>query len=94
MPASYRSALIIIQSILEQLIRTGSEGIVKSQIYGNIGLKTTIGEKYLDQMLKAQYITIEEEIWGVERIRQKVHITPLGRQRFEWFIKLNRELKI
>ena len=49
MPSStkkYRSALIIIQSILEQIIKAGmDEGIVKSRIYKSIGLKTIIGEK-------------------------------------------------
>jgi predicted transcriptional regulator len=90
----YRSALMIIQSILEELMRNGAEGTVKTQIYNDLGLKTSIGEKYLEQLIKANYITITEEVWGKERSRQRVQITQLGRQRFEWFIKLNRELQI
>jgi len=93
-PRAYRSSLLIIQSILELLIRAGREGIVKTQIYADLGLKTAVGEKYIDQVEKAQYITVTEEIWGKERTRQRVLITALGRQRFEWFIKLSKELSI
>jgi predicted transcriptional regulator len=90
----YRSSLMIIQSILEDLLRAGVEGVIKTQIYSDLGLKTAVGEKYLDQLVKADYITINEEIWGKERTRQRVNITPLGRQRFEWFIKLSKELNV
>ena len=96
MPSStkkYRSALIIIQSILEQLIKAENEdGIVKSKIYKNLGLKTIIGEKYLEQLISARYITINEEKWGKERIRHKVYITNRGLRRFQWFMKLSTEL--
>ena len=98
MPSStkkYRSALIIIQSILEQIIKAGmDEGIVKSRIYKSIGLKTIIGEKYLEQLITARYITVNEEIWGKERIRQKVYITKRGLHRFQWFMKLSSELEM
>ena len=90
----YRSSLLIIHSILELLLRAGEDGLVKTQIYADLGLKTGVGEKYLDQLVSAEYITINEEVWGKERTRQRVNITPLGRQRFEWFIKLTKELKI
>ena len=96
MPSStkkYRSALIIIQSILEQLIKAGNEdGIVKSKIYKNLGLKTIIGEKYLEQLISARYITLNEEKWGKERTRQKIYITNRGLRRFQWFMKLSTEL--
>lgn len=96
MPSStkkYRSALIIIQSILEQLIKAGmDEGIVKSRIYKSVGLKTIIGEKYLEQLVTARYITVNEEIWGKERTRHKVYITKRGLHRFQWFMKLSSEL--
>ena len=98
MPSStkkYRSALIIIQSILEQLIKAGNEeGIVKSKIYKSIGLKTIIGEKYLEQLLTAGYVSITEEKWGKERTRQKVCISKRGLRRFQWFMKLSSELDI
>ena len=98
MPSStkkYRSALIIIQSILEQLIKAGmDEGIVKSRIYKSVGLKTIIGEKYLEQLITAHYITVNEEKWGKERTRQKVYITKRGLHRFQWFMKLSSELEM
>ena len=98
MPSStkkYRSALIIIQSILEQLIKAGiDEGIVKSKIYKSIGLKTIIGDKYLEQLITAGYVSIKEEKWGKERIRQKVCINKRGLHRFQWFMKLSSELDI
>ena len=96
MPSStkkYRSALIIIQSILEILIKE-NEGIVKSRIYKSIGLKTIIGDKYLEQLIVARYVTLNEEKWGKERIRQKVYITKRGLHRFQWFMKLSSELDI
>jgi len=65
MPSStkkYRSALIIIQSILEILIKE-KEGIVKSSIYKSIGLKTIIGDKYLEQLITAGCVSIKEEKW-------------------------------
>ena len=71
----YRSALIIIQSILEQLIKVGmDEGIVKSRIYKSVGLKTIIGDKYLEQLIVARYVTLNEEKWGKERIFSEYHI--------------------
>ncbi len=98
MPSStkkYRSALIIIQSILEQLIKAGTnEGIVKSRIYKSIGLKAIIGDKYLEQLMSARYISVNEEKWGKERTRQKVFITNRGLRRFQWFMKLSSELDI
>ena len=90
----YRSALLIIQSILEEIIKVGQEGVVKSQIYKNLGLKTAVGEKYLEQLEQAHYITINEEVWGKERTRQIVRITPTGLHRFQWFLQLSHELDL
>jgi predicted transcriptional regulator len=90
----YRSNLLLIQLILEQLIKAGNDGIVKTLIYSEIGVKTAVGEKYLENLLKANYISMDEEAFGKERTRQIVHITQLGRQRFEWFIKLAKELNV
>ncbi|QEE17900.2 hypothetical protein DSAG12_03738 [Promethearchaeum syntrophicum] len=98
MPSStkkYRSALIIIQSILEQLIKAGmEEGIVKSTIYKSVGLKTMIGDKYLEQLITAGYVSVKEEKWGKERTRQKIYINKRGLHRFQWFMKLSSELDI
>jgi len=94
-PRKYRSALIIIQGILEECMKgENKDGIVKSSIYKNLNLKTAVGEKYLEQLIKAQYITMTEEIWGRERTRHRVQITQRGIQRFEWFVKLSSELTI
>lgn len=96
MPSStkkYRSALIIIQSILEILIKNNC-GIVKSSIYKSVGLKTIIGDKYLEQLISAGYVSIKEEKWGKERTRQKVCINKRGLHRFQWFMKLSSELDI
>ena len=91
---NYRSALQIIQLMLEELIRVGEGGIVKSTLYRAVRLKTAVGEKYLSQIQKAQYIVLEEEKWGKERFRHKVYITQRGMQRFQWFIRLSNELNL
>ena len=88
-----RSAIMLIQKILEILIRSGREGVIKSQIYSELGLKATIGEKYLEQMSQAEYIILKEEDWG-QRIRTRVEITVKGKNRFEWFLTLSKELDL
>lgn len=90
----YRSALILIQSILEELMKSGQEGMVKTQIYKNVGIKTAVGEKYMEQLESAEYLRVDEEQWGKERQRHRVHITPKGKNRFEWFIQLSNELEV
>lgn len=94
-PRRYRSALEIIQNILELLVKTeGDNGMVKSHIYKEIGLKTAVGEKYLEELANAQYLVIYEEPWGDQRVRHKVRITNRGLQRFQWFLQLSSELDI
>ena len=91
----YRSALEIIQNILEQLVKDGARnGMVKSHIYKEVGLKTSVGEKYLEELAKAEYIRIFEEPWGEQRVRHIVKITSRGMQRFEWFLQLSQELEL
>ena len=42
-------------------------------------------------MENAGYITSHEESWGERKI--KVYkITPIGRERYEWFVKINMEI--
>ena len=98
MPSStkkrYRTALLIIQSILEELIKVGEEGVVKSQVYKEVGLKTPVGDKYVEQLIGAKYITLIEEPWGKQRIRHKIYITKRGIHRFKWFMQLSKELEI
>ncbi len=89
----YRSALVIIQCILEELVKNGiKEGMVKSHIYKNVGLKTAVGDKYLEELAQAEYLQIREEAWGEMRMRHMVYLTPRGLQRFEWFLQLSNEL--
>ena len=86
--------MIIIQSILEQIIKAGEGGSVKSQVYKKLGLKTPIGDKYITQLISAKYITLNEEQWGKQRIRHKIYITKHGFNRFKWFMQLSKELKM
>lgn len=91
----YRSALVIIQSILEELVKNGrNEGLVKSHIYKEVGLKTSVGEKYLEELAAAGYLQIAEVPWGEQRVRHIVNITSRGIQRFEWFLQLSEELDL
>ncbi len=87
-----RSALYIIGEILETILKTGSTGISKSQLFSSVGLQTEVGEKYITQLVAAQYLHVEGESWR-ERTRYVVKLTPLGRNRIEWLITLSRELK-
>ena len=48
-------------------------------------------QKYLSKMEAALYIKSFEELWG-ERIRIKYQILSLGRERYQWFVKINSEL--
>ncbi len=87
-----RSALYIIGEILDTTLRAGSSGISKSQLFTSVGLQTEVGEKYITQLVAAQYLQVEGESWR-ERTRYVVKLTPLGRNRIEWLITLSRELK-
>ena len=79
--------------ILEELIKTRDEGIVKTDLYNLVGLKTPIGEKYLNQLLSANYISLEKQRWGEVRERHIIKVTEKGRERYQWIIQLSNELK-
>ena len=97
-PSKYRSANLIIQTILEGILRANlssnlvREGIIKSHLIRYSGLKTTVAEKYLAQMEKAGYIESHEEAWGERKIIIYT-ITSLGKERLEWFTKICSELE-
>jgi predicted transcriptional regulator len=97
-PTNYRTSNLIIQTILEGILRADQnnlhvkKGIVKSHLIKYAGLKAVDGEKYLQKMEKAGYIEAKEEAWG-ERTIIMYRITPLGKERFEWFVKINTELE-
>ena len=96
--SEYRSANIIIQTILEGIIRAEREesllkkGIVKYHLVRYCGLKTTTAEKYCQKLENAGYIESREEPWG-ERVIIVYTITPLGRERHKWFVRINSEIK-
>lgn len=95
--SQYRSTNIIIQTILEGILRAFKDkrnprkGIIKSHLIEYCGLKTSTAEKYFNRMEEAGYITSYEEPWG-ERVRIIYEITPKGHERYEWFVKINTEL--
>lgn len=95
----YRSTNLIIQSILEELIKVDRQpsnlrkGIVKTHLVRTCGLKLATAEKYLEKMENAEYITSSSELWG-ERPIIIYNITPKGKTRYEWFVKINSELEI
>lgn len=96
--SEYRTANLIIQTILEGIIRAErvdsllKKGIVKSHLIRYCGLKTSTAEKYLIKLENAKYIEKHEEMWG-DRVIFIYTITPLGRERHEWFVKINSEME-
>ena len=97
-PSQYRSSNLIIQSILEGIVRADinnilvKKGIVKSHLIKYVGLKASVAEKYLSKMEKAGYIQSREEPWG-DRSINIYTITPLGMERYQWFMKINAEFE-
>ncbi len=93
----YRTANIIIQTILEGIIRAErnraneKKGIVKSHLIDYCKLKTSTAEKYLSKLINAGYIDSYEEPWG-ERTINIYKTTEKGRERYEWFVKINTEM--
>ena len=75
-------------------MKVGELGTVKSNIYKEVGLKTPVGDKYVEQLITAKYITLIEEQWGKQRIRHKIYITKRGIHRFKWFMQLSKELEM
>ena len=97
----YRSANIILQSILEVIIRSEDtvcdsklfhKGILKSHLIQQAHLKTTTADKYLSKMEQAGYIQILSDNWG-ERDLIVYSVTEKGRQRYDWFVQINAELE-
>ncbi|MHA2292405.1 MAG: transcriptional regulator [Candidatus Hodarchaeales archaeon] len=95
----YRSTTLIVQTILEGILRTHTKdvsfqrkGIVKSQLIKYSNLKTSIAEKYLLKMESAGYISSHEDYWGERKITI-YQITPKGKERYHWFVKINTELE-
>ena len=96
--SEYRTTNLIIQTILEGIIRAERDdsllkkGIVKSHLIRYCGLKASTAEKYLTKLENAKYVEKREEMWG-ERTIFVYTITALGRERHEWFVKINSEME-
>jgi predicted transcriptional regulator len=90
--ARYRPAIKIVLKILECISKNQSTGrALKTHIIQCANLKTTSAEKYFDMMKEAGYIREERENWG-ERFVIVYQLTPLGKERYDWFRKINGEL--
>jgi predicted transcriptional regulator len=95
---TYRSANLIIQSILEVLVHADhyhnppEDMVVKSHLSQQVGLKASTADKYLSKMERAEYIEVKIMPWG-EREVNFYKITPKGKQRYEWFVQINADLE-
>ena len=88
----YRSTSRIIFSILECISRRSSHGrALKTHIIQTANLKTPMAERYLAMLVKAGYIEEKNGAWGERTVTYYV-LTPLGRERYVWFSKINAEL--
>ncbi len=96
--SEYRNANMIIQSILEAILRsethhsTETKGILKTHLVKKCGLKVKTADKYLSKMEKAGYIETRTSYWG-ERELILYEITAKGKLRYSWFVEINTELK-
>ncbi|QEE17953.1 hypothetical protein DSAG12_03791 [Promethearchaeum syntrophicum] len=97
-PSKYRSTNMIIQKILEGILRADinhtliKKGIIKSHLIKYCALKASTAEKYLLKMINAGYIISHDESWGERKI-SIVEITNKGKERYKWFVMLNLELE-
>ena len=95
----YRTSNLIIQDILDVIIQMENKnthikkGIIKSHLIKYTALKTATAEKYLQKMEKAGYIISQEDAWG-ERKMIVYYTTPIGRERYKWFVKINTEMEL
>ena len=88
----YRPAIKIVLKILECIATNQSRGrALKTHIIQCANLKTTSAEKYLEMLKEAGYVQEKRENWG-ERVVIVYELTPLGRERYNWFKRINTEL--
>ncbi|MFX1273741.1 MAG: hypothetical protein ACFFBP_14305 [Promethearchaeota archaeon] len=95
---NYRTMNIIIQRILENILRAERnkanprKGIIKSHLIDYCSLKSTTAEKYFNKLENAGYITSNEESWG-QRMRIIYNTTEKGRERYQWFVQINTDME-
>jgi predicted transcriptional regulator len=88
----YRPAIKIVLKILECIARNQENGrVLKTHLIQGANLKTTTADKYLDMLKEAGYISEERDAWG-ERTVIRYELTTLGKDRYDWFRKINSEL--
>jgi predicted transcriptional regulator len=90
--AKYRPAIKIVLKILECISKNQAKGrALKTHVIQCANLKTTSAEKYIKMLKDAGYIEEKRENWG-EREVIVYEMTSLGRERFNWFRRINDEL--
>ena len=88
----YRPAIKILLRILECISRGQDKGrALKTHVIQCANLKTTSADKYIEMLVNSGYVTEKKESWG-ERTIIIYEMTPLGRERYEWFKRINDEL--
>jgi predicted transcriptional regulator len=92
--AKYRPAIKIVLKLLECISKNQSKGrALKTHVIQCANLKTTSADKYLEMMKDAGYIEEKRLDWGSREIIV-YEMTSLGKERYEWFGKINDELFI
>ena len=90
--ARYRPAIKIVLKILECITRNQAKGrALKTHVIQCANLKTTTAERYIEMLKEAGYISEKKDMWG-ERSVIIYEMTTLGKERYEWFMKINSEL--
>jgi predicted transcriptional regulator len=90
--ARYRPAIKIVLKILECITKNQAKGrALKTHVIQCANLKTTTAERYIEMLKEAGYISENKDKWG-ERSVIIYEMTPLGKERYEWFLKINSEL--
>jgi predicted transcriptional regulator len=90
--ARYRPAIKIVLKILECITKNQAKGrALKTHVIQCANLKTTTAERYIEMLKDAGYISEKKEMWG-ERSVIIYEMTSLGKERYEWFMKINSEL--
>jgi predicted transcriptional regulator len=88
----YRPAIKILLKILECISRGQAKGrALKTHVIQCANLKTTSADKYIEMLVNSGYISEKKESWG-ERTIIVYEVTSLGRERYEWFKRINDEL--
>jgi predicted transcriptional regulator len=88
----YRPNVEIVLKILECISKSQSKGkALKTHVIQCANLKTTSAEKYIEMLKSAGYVAEIKQPWGARMIIV-YELTPLGRERYEWFKTINIEL--